>query len=138
MIPSFGLSATAIRCSATASFRRSNLQHAFASTKCTCAFLGSAAANTQAPPETFQGEFAELIRAYKSSFIYWLQTKSKGGEKASREKFAALLKKLADPNLQSDFEAVFKDVYDGAPLSAPDADKTSLEGQFLIWLSKQK
>jgi hypothetical protein len=101
-------------------------------------FLGSAAAKSAAPPALFQGDYAELIRSYKSGFIWWLQTKGKSAEKASREAFAALLKNLADPSKTGDFEQVFKDVYGGAPLSNADADKTSLEGQFLLWLSHQK
>jgi hypothetical protein len=90
------------------------------------------------PAAKFQGDFAEFLRAYKSAFIYWLQTKSQGPEKPSREKFALLLKKLADPNLAADFEAVFKEVYEGAALSGPSGDKETLEGKFLVWLSKQK
>ncbi len=90
------------------------------------------------PAAKFQGDFAEFLRAYKSAFIYWLQTKSQGPEKPSREKFALLLKKLSDPNLATDFEGVFKDVYEGASLSGSDADKESLEGKFLVWLSRQK
>ncbi|MBL8857389.1 MAG: hypothetical protein JNL28_02635 [Planctomycetes bacterium] len=90
------------------------------------------------PAAKFEGDYAEFLRAYKSAFIYWLQTKSQSNEKASREKFALLLRKLDDPNMAVDFESVFKDVYDGAALSAPDADKESLEGRFLIWLSRQR
>jgi hypothetical protein len=100
-------------------------------------FLG-AGANTAAPPAAFQGEYAELIRSYKSCFIYWLQTKCKSGEKASREAFAALLKNLADPTKPGEFEQVFKDAYGGVALSNADADKNSIEGQFLMWLSHQK
>lgn len=88
------------------------------------------------PPPEFQGDFAEFTRAYKSAFLYWLQSKAGGTEKVSREKFAVLLKKLADPNLTGDFDAVFAQVFDGAKLSAPGADKDTLEGKFLTWLSK--
>jgi len=101
-------------------------------------FLGSDASKTAAPPAQFQGDYAELLRSYKSCFIYWLQTKSKPAEKASREAFATLLKNLSDRTKTSEFEQVFKDVYAGAPLSNAEADKASLEGQFLIWLSRQK
>ncbi|MBK7645050.1 MAG: hypothetical protein IPJ19_18720 [Planctomycetes bacterium] len=100
-------------------------------------FLGAAAAKMAAPPAQFQGDFAELIRSYKSCFICWLQTKGKSGEKASREAFAALLRNLADPGRTDEFEQVFQVAY-GAPLSNADADKSSLEGQFLLWLSHQK
>jgi hypothetical protein len=101
-------------------------------------FLGTASADTKPPPKEFAGDFAEFYRAYKSAFIFWLQTKSMPGEKASREKFALMLKKLADPNMSGDFDQVFKDVYEGAVLSGPGADKDTLEGKFLIWLSRQR
>ncbi len=101
-------------------------------------FLGTAAAKSGLPPPAFQGDYAELIRSYKSCFVYWLQTKSKAGEKASREAFAALLKNLADPTKPGEFEQLFKDAYGGVPLSNAEADKNSLEGQFLVWLSRQK
>lgn len=99
-------------------------------------FLGAAAAEGGAPPEAFLGDFAEMLRGYKCAFIGWLQTKSGGAEKASREKFAQLIERLADPGLE--FESAFQAVYDGAPLSDAEAGKDSLEGQFLLWLSKQK
>jgi len=101
-------------------------------------FLGSAAAETKPPPKEFSGDWAEFLRAYKSGFIYWLQTAAAGNEKVSRERFATLLRKLADPNLTTDFEAVFQEVYEGAPLSNADVDKNCLEGQFLRWLPKSK
>lgn len=101
-------------------------------------FLGSVAVESKPPPEEFRGEFMEFLRAYKCGFIYWLQNKAGGSDKASQDKFAKLLQSLADAKRAGDFEAVFKDVYDGAPLSDLEAGKSSLEGKFLIWLSKQK
>lgn len=101
-------------------------------------FLGSAAAETKPPPAEFNGDWAEFLRAYKSGFIHFLQTAAAGNEKVSRERFATLLRKLADPNLTTDFEAVFQEVYAGAPLSNADVDKNCLEGQFLRWLPKAK
>ncbi|MFN0008168.1 MAG: hypothetical protein ACKVXR_09695 [Planctomycetota bacterium] len=98
-------------------------------------FLGAAAAEGQAPPEAFQGDFEEMLRGYKCAFIYWLQSKAGGPDKASREKFAQLIEKLADPALE--FEATFQAVYEGAALSDADAGKDSLEGKFLLWLAKQ-
>jgi hypothetical protein len=99
-------------------------------------FLGAAAAASQGPPDEFQGDFAEMLRGYKCGFIWWLQTKSMGAEKGSKEKFAQLLEKLADPKLE--FEAAFTGVYENAPLSDVEAGKESLEGKFLVWLSHQK
>jgi len=98
-------------------------------------FLGKAAAAFVAPPEAFRGDFDELMRAYKSAFLHWLQTKAAGNEKMSRERFGALLAKLSDPNQTSGFEVVFAEVY-GAPLSDPEAGKDCLEGRFLAWLAK--
>jgi len=86
-------------------------------------------------PDEFVGDFAEMLRGYKCSVIFWLKTKGAKEDKASREKFAQLLEKLADPNVE--FEAAFPAVYDGAALSDPQAGKDSLEGRFLTWLSKQ-
>jgi hypothetical protein len=101
-------------------------------------FLGTVAAETQPPPPQFRGDWAEFLRAYKSAFIFWLQTAAGGSAKASKERFATLMRKLADPNLSADFEAVFQEVYEGAPLSEPEVGKDSLEGQFLRWLAKQR
>lgn len=101
--------------------------------------LGPGGTVESAIPAEFQGDFREFLRAYQSAFIHWLQTEAvKGAEKPSRERFAQLLKKLADPNLTSDFLAVFEELYDKAPITNEAADKNCLEGQFLIWLSKQK
>lgn len=101
-------------------------------------FLGSAAAATAPPPAEFAGDFAEFLRAYKSAFIHWLQTRATGNEKSSREAFAKLLGRLGDPNLAGDFEAVFAELYEKKPLSNAECDKDALEGQFLLWLQKQK
>jgi len=102
-------------------------------------FLASPAEDAPAPAgpaAAFQGDYAELKRAYKCAFVCWLQSKAAGSEKTSREKFAQLLAKLADP--AQEFEAVFPAVYEGVPLSDADAGQDSLEGRFLLWLSRQK
>jgi hypothetical protein len=100
-------------------------------------FLGGAAASSGAIPESFAGDFDELLRAYKSAFIFWLQSEAGGGTKTSKEKFASLLKRLADPAQEGDFETAFSAIYDGAPLSDAQASTASLEGKFLAWLQKQ-
>lgn len=100
-------------------------------------FLGAVALETKPPPEKFKGEFLEFARTYKCGFIHWLRNFAGGDEKKSREKFALVLQGLADPKRASDFEKVFVEVY-GGDLSNNDADKTSLEGRFLLWLAKQK
>lgn len=101
-------------------------------------FFGAAGAQTSPPPAAFLGDFAEFLRAYKSAFIFWLQTKASGTDKVSREAFARVLMQLADPALTGDFSAVFAAQYDQKPLSGAIADKENLEGQFLLWLQRQK
>lgn len=101
-------------------------------------FFGAAGAQASPPLAAFLGDFAEFLRAYKSAFIFWLQTKASGSEKVSREAFARVLVQLADPALQGDFSAVFAAQYDQKPLSGATADKENLEGQFLMWLQRQK
>jgi hypothetical protein len=101
-------------------------------------FLGAAAAATPAPPAGYRGDFAELLRAYKCAFIHWLQNDAGANRKASREKFALLLQKLADPDQPSEFEPLLSAVFDKAGLSGPDVDRDTLEGKFLVWLARQK
>jgi hypothetical protein len=97
-------------------------------------FLGEAQ-EVKAADAKYQGDTAELQRAYKCAFLSWVQTRATAAEKTSREKFAALLEKLGDP--AGSFDAAFPAVYE-VPLSDADAGKDSLEGRFLVWLSKQK
>ncbi len=99
----------------------------------TAPFFGAAAGDKQVP-ESYQGDFAECLRAYKSAFLYWMQTQAGGPDKKSREKFAQFLCKLADPAAGADFEAVFAQVYEGVALSNAECDKNCLEGRFLAWL----
>lgn len=84
----------------------------------------------------FQGDAAELQRAYKCAFVSWLQAKAAANDKTSREKFAQLLEKLGAPD--GKFEDAFPAIYDKAPISDAEAGKESLEGKFLLWLTKQK
>ena len=105
----------------------------------TAPFFGAAAADKKIPDE-YQGDFSEALRAYKSAFLYYLQTQAAGvgaGVK-SREKFAQLLCKLADPKGSAEFEALFSQVYEGVVLSDPECTKNSLEGRFLAWLPTGK
>jgi hypothetical protein len=99
--------------------------------------LGPAAGERSAPPSAFQGEYQEFLRAYRSAFLYWLQTEAAGKEDASRAAFAALLGELAGAASSDAMDAAFTRIYE-APLSNEEADKDCLEGQFLRWLSKQR
>ena len=102
-------------------------------------FLGASASSSNEIPDPFVGDFAELLRSYKSAFIYWLQTEGGKSAKASKERFARLFQKLADPpEEEAAFEMAFAEIYDDAPLSDATASTASLEGRFLVWLLKQK
>ena len=96
-------------------------------------FFGAAAGDKQVPAE-YQGDFSECMRAYKSAFLFWLQTQAGGAGPKSKEKWAQLLCKFADPAEGTDFEALFKQVYEGAALSDTECSKASLEGRFVAWL----
>ena len=100
-------------------------------------FFGAAAGDKKIP-DAYQGDFAECLRAYKSAFLWWLQTQAGGEMKKSREKFAQFLCKLADPATGTEFEPVFPQIYEGSVLSNVECDKNSLEGRFLIWLPSAK
>lgn len=104
-------------------------------------FIGAAAAKTQAPPPQYMGDFAEFIRAYKCGFIHWLKSASEGSPKKSGAAFGALLVALSTPAPEGqtfDFEAVFAKHFGGDKLSAEPLTKDTLEGRFLVWLSKTK
>ena len=104
-------------------------------------FIGAASAATQAPPAQYLGDFAEFIRAYKCGFIHWLKSASEGSPKKSGAAFGSLLVSLATPAPEGqtfDFEAVFAKHFGGDKLSTEPLTKDTLEGRFLIWLSKHK
>ena len=104
-------------------------------------FLGPKASAEPALPAKFQGDFQEMLRSYKSAFIFWLQTEAGGSKRKSTSKFATLLSRLAQQGNEEPsgegFGQIFSEVYDGKPLSNELADKDSLEGSFLAWLQKQ-
>jgi len=99
-------------------------------------FFAAPSEDAKGPAQAFHGDYAELLRAYKCAFVSWLESKSGAAEKVSHEHFAQLLEKLGD--LKQPFEAAFPAVYEAAPLTDADAGKDTLEGKFLLWLSKQK
>lgn len=100
-------------------------------------FLGSEAEELPAPPKGLEEDQAEFLRAYRIAFIHWLREAGAGSKKVSHEKFAVWLRELNSRASTEDFEASLLTVY-GVPLSSPELGKESLEGQFLLWLTKQK
>ncbi len=99
----------------------------------TAPIFGTPAAGRPAPPPEVLDDFIEFLRAYKSGFLFWLQTESEG-KKKSEARFAEFLASLAQGE-PKDFEQAVVDFY-GVPLSTTDVGKEDLEGRFLKFVSK--
>lgn len=99
-------------------------------------FFGAAAGERVAAPRAVHADWLELVRSYKSAFLFWLQTEAEGAKK-SPELFGELLVKLAHAEPQ-EFESVVREVYGGRPLSSKELSKEDLEGDFLRWLATKR
>lgn len=94
-------------------------------------FLGLAAADMPVPGSTFRGDYKELLRAYRTAFVYWLHSER---AKDAESLFSKLLVHLA--GTKEDLEVALVALY-GAPLSSAELTKEDLEGQFLAWVLRQ-
>ncbi len=97
-------------------------------------FLGPGAAG---PPEAmFAGDYLEFLRAYRVAFVHWLREEAAPSTKESHRRFAEFLSALHAG--ETDLLKSFERIYD-RPLSTSDAQTldTSLEGAFLLWLSRR-
>jgi hypothetical protein len=94
-------------------------------------FLGLAAADMPVPGSTFRGDYKELLRAYRTAFVYWLHSER---AKDAEQVFSQLLVHLA--GTKEDLEEALKGLY-GVPLSSAELTKEDLEGQFLAWILRQ-
>ena len=103
--------------------------------KASAPFLGPQAV---APSAEFLPDYLELIRCYGVAFLHWLRVEGAGEESGAR--YGALLRRLGEGVKTAELPGVFRELY-GQPLSAVDADGLfdgeTLEGRFLLWLSKQ-
>jgi hypothetical protein len=88
----------------------------------------------------YLSDYQEFFRAYKGSFVHWLQQESDRDEKRAGAAFGRLLRECAaaagteDP--ASAFDAILGRIY-GVPLSTDDREADSLEWRFLSYLGKQ-
>ena len=98
-------------------------------------YLGEAATRVEPPPASFQGDYLEFLRAYRSCFVRWLQTEA--NDKKSPEGFARLLLALAAADGAEAVVPAIEETFE-QPLSDPDLDRETLEGRFLEWLRKQR
>ena len=83
------------------------------------------------PGSTFRGDYKELLRAYRTAFVYWLHSER---AKDAEQVFSQLLVHLA--GTKEDLEEALKGLY-GVPLSSAELTKEDLEGQFLAWILRQ-
>lgn len=112
------------------------------------------------PPAPVLGDFQELYRAYRTAFVFWLQTAAVGSKRKSQSAFCELMARLSgqledaaegeaggDENgtggareaaatSRASFPELVEEVY-GVSLTDPELSLDSLEGQFLKWLSRQ-
>ena len=95
-------------------------------------FFGRHVQGKTLPPPEMLSDYMEFFRAYRTCFVWWLREKAFGAE--SGERFAKLLRRLADSGLSDEFEALVAEVY-GTALSGPDGSQDSLEWRFLAWLA---
>ncbi len=97
-------------------------------------FFGPGA--TESPEAAFVGDYLEFLRAYRVAFVHWLREEAAPSAKESRRRFAEFLSALyaGETDLLSSFERIY-----GRPLSTsePRTLDTSLEGAFLLWLSRR-
>ncbi len=101
-------------------------------------FLGSSAVERDKPGTVFEPDWLEFVRAYRACFLHWLRTEGAGKEKESAAAYARLFQGLSGAKTVDEIEAVWASVYEVTGLSSPEVGKDTLEGAFLIWLSKQK
>ncbi|MFT5732126.1 MAG: hypothetical protein ACI8WY_000790 [Planctomycetota bacterium] len=100
-------------------------------------FLGKLASDRNLIiPDTYFGDAQEMFRAYRTAFAYWLQREFLGKKKGEKA-FSEFLSKLAQAEpTDSALEDMIQQIY-AKPLTAEDPDgKKDLEGEFLVWLSK--
>lgn len=86
-------------------------------------------------PGNYDSDFKELLRAYRSAFVHWLREFAGKGSSDSRQKFAAMLREMADGSGRVSFELAVRRAY-GERLTADAPDPPSLEWKFLTWLSR--
>lgn len=102
-------------------------------------FLGTVSAerNLIIPDEYFS-DAQEMFRAYRTAFAHWLQTEAVSSKRKGKAAFSELLVTLAQAEPTDEvLEATLEKLY-GSPLSSDDPKaKEHLEGDFLVWLSKQ-
>lgn len=97
--------------------------------------LGESATKDELPDDVLP-DFKELVRAYKTAFLFWLQTEAAGSKKKSSVAFSSFMVKLSLDEEGDGFSKAVEEVY-GMPLSDPELGSNCLETRFLKWISRQ-
>jgi hypothetical protein len=103
----------------------------------TAPFLGDLAEKKGLPPDAYLDDYEDFFRAYRSGFLYWLQTQGLPDEAQAQQRFRDLLHTHAGRNPLQSMDEVFSTVY-GVPLSHADGSVDSLEWRYLAWLAGKK
>lgn len=98
-------------------------------------FLGRPPEKLPGVPANVAGDFKELLRAYRSGFIHWLREAGGKSQSDSRQKFAAMLRELAQGGGKVAFELAARRAF-GDRLSGDGPTPSSLEWRFLAWLAR--
>lgn len=100
-------------------------------------FLGDLAEKKALPGNSYLDDYEDFFRAYRSGFLYWLQTQGLPDEAEAQDRFRDLLHTHAGRNPLQSMDEVFSTVY-GVPLSHGDGSVDSLEWRYLAWLAGKK
>jgi hypothetical protein len=98
-------------------------------------FLGPPAAGLPGVPAAFDADYRELLRAYRSGFVHWLRQHAGKSAADGKQRFAALLRELAEGGGRVTFELACRRAF-GERLSAEAPTPPSLEWRFLAWLAR--
>lgn len=100
-------------------------------------FLGPTAVR---PGDEVWPDYLELVRCYGVAFLHWLRIEGAREPRESGALFGQLLKRLAEGLEPEELPRLLQELY-AQPLSAENVeglfDGATLEGRFLLWLSKQ-
>ncbi len=98
-------------------------------------FLGPPAKGLPSVPANYDADFKELLRAYRSGFVFWLRESAGKSTGDSKLKFAGMLRELAEGGGKVTFELACRRAF-GERLSADGPTPPSLEWRFLAWLQR--
>lgn len=86
-------------------------------------------------PGNYDADFKEMKRAYRSAFVYWLREVAGKNASDSKQKFAAMMREMAEGGGKVTFDLAVRRAY-GERLSADGPEPPSLEWRFLAWLAR--